>query len=48
MISGEGWMVSGQETVLFASSSLDNHGGLARLLFFSTYLLTTHKQVVTR
>jgi hypothetical protein len=39
MISGDGWMISDQETVfLLGSSSLDNHGGLAQLLFFSTSL----------
>jgi hypothetical protein len=43
----EGWRISGQETVFcWVPVHLANHGGLAVLL--PTYLLTTHKQVVSR
>jgi hypothetical protein len=33
---------------LLGSSSLVNHGSYLTCFFFSTYLLTTHKQVVSR
>jgi hypothetical protein len=44
------WMISGQETVFrwVSVPKLINHDGLAQMLFYTTYVLTTHKQVVSR
>jgi hypothetical protein len=45
----ERWMISGQETVfLLGFSSLVNLGNYLSCFSLTTYLLTTHKQVVSR
>ncbi len=46
----EGWMDGkwSGNSFLLVSSTLANHGGYLSCLLFTTYLLTTHKQVVSR
>jgi len=45
------WRMNGKWSgngFLFRSSSLTNHGGYSLVAFFTTYLLTTHKEVISR
>jgi hypothetical protein len=44
----EGWMISGRKQFAVGFQFTSEPWWLAQLLFLTTYLLTTHKQVVSR